>query len=300
MLNLTDVIEMCRVPVGKKIRLNDYHPNWEADGLGTAADRLSEARRLLVEDVQELERSQEVLYAADSWSVLVIIQAMDAAGKDGTIKHVMTGINPEGVKVVSFKQPSVEELDHDYLWRCSKELPERGRIGIFNRSYYEEVLVVKVHPELVDKQRIPGANPGEKSFWKSRYKEINQFERRLTRNGTRIIKFFLNISKDEQKRRFLARIDDPTKNWKFSPGDLVERAHWDEYMSAYEAMLNATSTKSAPWFIIPADQKVTTHLLVATILSSEIRKLNLKFPTLTTSQHEALIECKARLQAEAD
>ena len=300
MLNLSDVIEMCRVPADKKIRLKDYHPNWEGVGVGTAADRLREARRLLVEDVHELEASQELLYASDSWSVLVIIQAMDAAGKDSTIKHVMSGINPVGVNVVSFKQPSAEELDHDYLWRCSRELPERGRIGIFNRSYYEEVLVVKVHPELVSKQRIPGANPGKKSFWKSRYKDINQFERRLTRNGTRIIKFFLNVSKDEQKRRFIERIDDPTKNWKFSPGDLLERAHWDEYMSAYEAMLNATSTKSAPWFIIPADQKVTTHLLVATILSSEIRKLNLKFPTLTTSQHEALIECKARLQAEAD
>ncbi len=300
LLNLSDVIEMCRVPEDKKIRLKDYHPNWEAEGIGTAAERLREARRLLVEDVQELERSQELLFASDSWSVLVIIQAMDAAGKDSTIKHVMTGINPEGVKVVSFKQPSEEELDHDYLWRCSRELPERGRIGIFNRSYYEEVLVVKVHPELVAKQRIPGANPGEKSFWKSRYKEINQFERRLTRNGTRIIKFFLNVSKDEQKRRFLERINDPTKNWKFSSGDLVERAHWDEYMSAYEQMLNATSTKSAPWFIIPADQKMTTHLLVATILSSEIRKLNLKFPTLTASQHQALIECRAQLEAEAE
>ncbi len=300
LLKLSDVIEMCRVPEDKKIRLKDYHPNWEGNSLGTAADRLREARRLLVEDVQELERSQEVLYASDSWSVLVVIQAMDAAGKDGTIKHVMSGINPEGVKVVSFKQPSTEELDHDYLWRCSRELPERGRIGIFNRSYYEEVLVVKVHPELVAKQRIPGANPREKSFWKSRYKEINQFEKRLTRNGTRIVKFFLNISKAEQKRRFLERIDDPTKNWKFSPGDLTERACWDEYMSAYEEMLNATSTKSAPWFIIPADQKVTTHLLVATILSSEIRKLNLEFPTLTASQHEALIECKARLEAEPD
>ncbi len=300
LLNLSDVIEMCRVPEDKKIRLKDYHPNWEAEGAGTATERLREARRLLVEDVQELESSQELLYAANSWSVLVIIQAMDAAGKDSTIKHVMTGVNPEGVKVVSFKQPSAEELDHDYLWRCSRELPERGQIGLFNRSYYEEVLVVKVHPELVAKQRIPGANPGEKSFWKSRYKEINQFERRLTRNGTRIIKFFLNVSKDEQKRRFLARIDDPTKNWKFSPGDLVERTYWDEYMSAYEQMLNATSTTSAPWFIIPADQKATTHLLVAKILSSEIRKLNLKFPALTASQHEALIECKARLEAEAD
>ena len=253
-----------------------------------------------MEDVHELATSQELLYASDSWSVLVIIQAMDAAGKDGTIEHVMTGVNPQGVDVVSFKQPSAEELNHDYLWRCAKELPERGRIGIFNRSYYEEVLVVKVHPEFVARQKIPGANPARKAFWKSRYKEINQFERRLVRNGTRIIKFFLNVSKDEQKRRFLARIDDPKKNWKFSPGDLVERSHWNQYMSAYEEMLSATSTKAAPWYIIPADQKSVTHLLVAKILASEIQKLNLAYPVLTPAQHEALIECRAKLEAEID
>lgn len=298
MLNLSDVIEMCRVPEGKKIKLRDFHTNWEADGSGTAAERRHEARRLLQEDVHELAASQELLYAADSWSVLVIIQAMDAAGKDSTIEHVMSGVNPQGVDVHSFKRPSDEELGHDYLWRCSKVLPECGRIGIFNRSYYEEVLVVKVHPELIANQRIPDANPGKRSFWKSRYKDINQFERRLVRNGTRIVKFFLNVSKDEQKRRFLARIDDPRKNWKFSSGDLIERAHWDEYMSAYEDMLNATSTESAPWFVIPADQKATTHLLVATILSNEIHQLNLKFPELTTSQHEALIECKVKLETE--
>ena len=299
-MNLSDVIELCRVPEGKKIKLKDYHTDWDGDATGSAADRRREARRLLAEDVQQLRTSQELLYAADSWSVLVIFQAMDAAGKDGTIEHVMSGINPQGVDVVSFKRPSDEELDHDYLWRCSKALPERGRIGIFNRSYYEEVLAVKVHPEFIANQRIPDANPEKKSFWKSRYKDINQFERRLERNGTRIIKFFLNVSKDEQKRRLLARIDDPAKNWKFSSGDLVERALWDEYMSAYEEMLCSTSTKTAPWFVIPADEKPTAHLLVASILSSEIRKLDLKFPELTLEQHAALIECKMKLEAESD
>ena len=299
-MNLSDVIELCRVPEGKKIKLKDYHTDWDGDATGSAADRRREARRLLADDVQQLRTSQELLYAADSWSVLVIFQAMDAAGKDGTIEHVMSGINPQGVDVVSFKRPSDEELDHDYLWRCSKALPERGRIGIFNRSYYEEVLAVKVHPEFIANQRIPDANPEKKSFWKSRYKDINQFERRLERNGTRIIKFFLNVSKDEQKRRLLARIDDPAKNWKFSSSDLVERALWDEYMSAYEEMLCSTSTKTAPWIVIPADEKPTAHLLVASILSSEIRKLDLKFPELTLEQHAALIECKMKLEAETD
>ncbi len=300
MLNLSDVIDLCRVPEKKKIQLKDFPANWEVAGRGMASERRQEARRLLVEDIQELSTSQELLYAADSWSVLVIFQAMDAAGKDGTIEKVMKGVNPQGVDVVNFKQPSVEELDHDYLWRCAKSLPERGRIGIFNRSYYEEVLVVKVHPEYITRQRIPNADPAKKSFWKSRYKEINQFERRLVRNGTRIIKFFLHISKDEQKRRFLSRIDDPKKNWKFSPGDLVERGHWNEYMTAYEEMLSATSTRSAPWYVIPADQKPMTHLLVAKILSNEIHKLNLKFPVLTPEQHEMLTHCQAKLQAEVD
>jgi PPK2 family polyphosphate:nucleotide phosphotransferase len=300
MLNLSDIIEMCRVPPGKKIKLKDFHPNWEGEGQGTDAERRHEARLLLAEDVQHLASSQELLYASQTWSVLVIFQAMDAAGKDGTIAHVMAGVNQQGVDVVSFKQPSQEELAHDFLWRCSNKLPHRGRIGIFNRSYYEEVLIVKVHPENLGNQRIPNANPEKKSFWKARYKDINQFERHLARNGTLVVKFFLNVSKDEQKRRFLDRIDDPKKNWKFSPGDLAERDHWNEYMSAYEDMLNATSTKHAPWYVIPADHKVTTHLLVAQILSNAIQKLGLKFPELTPSQHEALIECRAKIEAEVD
>jgi PPK2 family polyphosphate:nucleotide phosphotransferase len=301
MLNLSDVIELCRVPAGKKVKLKDFHTNWNSDDSRLAgSDRRREARRLLQEDVLELMKSQELLYASQSWSVLMILQAMDAAGKDSTIAHVMAGVNQQGVDVVCFKQPSTEELQHNFLWRCSKALPVRGRIGIFNRSYYEEVLVVKVHPELLANQRLPDANPGKKSFWKARYKDINQFERHLARNGTLIVKFFLNVSKDEQKRRFLARIDDPTKNWKFSANDLAERAHWDDYMSAYEEMLNATSTKYAPWFVIPADEKATAHMLVAQILSNSIQKLGLKYPELTPSQHEALIECKVKLESEVD
>lgn len=300
MLNLSDVIEMCRVPADKKIKLKDFHPNWEDDADGGVSNRRDQARQLLEQDVHQLSLSQELLYASQSWSVLVILQGMDAAGKDGTIAHVMSGVNQQGVDVVSFKQPSTEELAHNFLWRCSKALPVRGRIGIFNRSYYEEVLVVKVHPDMVANQRIPEANPGKKSFWKGRYKDINQFERHLTRNGTLVVKFFLNISKAEQRRRMLARIDDPTKNWKFSANDLAERALWDDYMAAYEEMLNATSTKSAPWYVIPADHKITARLLVAQILSSSIQKLGVKLPELTPSQHEALIECKAKLEAEVD
>lgn len=300
MVNLSDVIEMCRVPLDKKIKLKDFQTSWEGDPHESGAEKRTEARRLLQEDVHQLSLSQQLLYASQSWSVLMILQAMDAAGKDSTISHVMAGVNQQGVDVVSFKQPSAEDLAHDFLWRCSKELPVRGRIGIFNRSYYEEVLVVKVHPELIVNQRIPDANPAKKSFWKGRYKDINQFERHLVRNGTLIVKFFLNVSKDEQKRRFLARIDDPTKNWKFSPNDLHERSRWNDYMSAYEDMLNATSTKHAPWHVIPADHKVTAHLLVAQILSASIQNLGLKFPELTPSQHDALIESKSKLEAEAD
>jgi len=297
-VNLSDVIDMCRVPADKKVKLKDLHTSWDGGDSVTESSRRDEAKQLLQEDVHHLESAQELLYASRSWSVLVIFQAMDAAGKDGTIAHVMSGINPQGCEVFSFKQPSAEELDHNFLWRCSKALPERGRIGIFNRSYYEEVLVVKVHPEYLANQRIPGANPGKKSFWKARYKDINMFERHLVRNGTQIVKFFLNVSKDEQKRRFLARIDDPSKNWKFSAADVAERAHWNEYMSAYEDMLNATSTKYAPWYVVPADQKPTAHLLVAQILSNTIHKLGLKSPELIPSQHEALIEAKAKLEAE--
>jgi PPK2 family polyphosphate:nucleotide phosphotransferase len=245
-----------------------------------------------------LAEAQELLYADNSWSLLVIFQALDAAGKDGTIKHVMSGINPQGCQVYSFKHPSAEELDHTFLWRCMKRLPERGRIGIFNRSYYEEVLIVKVHPELVAAQRIPGADAGSKKFWEHRYEDISEFEKHLARNGTAIVKFFLNISKDEQRKRFLDRINEPEKHWKFAAGDLQERGYWDEYQEAYEQCLAATSTKHAPWYVIPADHKWVTRALVAVILTETIQSLNLQWPTVGPERKKAIAAAKKQLESE--
>lgn len=298
MLTIKDALNLFRVKPGDKIKLRDFDPGWEGDTELSEHERREASAALLEKNIEELTEAQTLLYAADSWSVLVILQAMDAAGKDGTVKHVLSGVNPQGVQVYSFKQPSAEELDHDFLWRCAKVLPERGRIGIFNRSYYEEVLAVKVHHEFVTKQKIPGADPTRKKFWKNRYESINDFERHLTRNGTRVIKFFLNVSRDEQKRRQLERIEDPQKNWKFAPSDLVERAHWDEYMAAFELMLRETSTKQAPWYVIPADKKWVCRSLVATILAHEIRQLNLEFPKITNDQAQELARCKHELEAE--
>ena len=235
------------------------------------------AEDVLSQDVSALADVQDRLYAADDWSILIILQAMDAAGKDSTIKHVMSGVNPQGCQVYSFKQPSAEELDHNFLWRYARALPERGRIGIFNRSYYEEVLVVRVHPELVEAQRIPDAKVDD-DFWSDRFADINAFERHLTRNGTVILKFFLHLSKDEQRKRFLKRLKDPKKQWKFSPGDLAERAYWDDYMKAYEEAISATSTKWAPWYIIPADHKWVSRALVARIVTNAIESLDLHYP----------------------
>jgi len=229
--------------------------------------------------------------------LLVIFQAMDAAGKDSTIKHVMSGINPQGCQVYSFKHPSAEELDHDFLWRSAKALPERGRIGIFNRSYYEEVLIVKVHPELVTAQHLPNGNPDKEKFWEHRYESINNFERHLTRNGTAIVKFFLYVSKDEQRKRFLKRIEEPAKHWKFSPTDMKEREFWDDYMAAYEECLSQTSTKSAPWYVIPADHKWVSRALVAAILTATIKSLGLKWPAVTEAQKKAIQEAKRALEA---
>jgi PPK2 family polyphosphate:nucleotide phosphotransferase len=237
------------------------------------------------------------LYAADTWSVLVIFQAMDAAGKDSTIKHVMSGVNPQGCQVFSFKHPSAEELDHTFLWRCTKALPERGRIGIFNRSYYEEVLIVRVHPELLEAQRIPGARPS-KSFWAARYEDINCFERHLHRGGTLILKFFLNLSKEEQRRRFLQRIDNREKHWKFSPSDVAERAHWRDYMRAYEQMLSATSTRWAPWHVIPADHKWVTRALVAKIMTTAIEGLGLDYPQVSAEKRAQIEAARATLEGE--
>jgi PPK2 family polyphosphate:nucleotide phosphotransferase len=260
------------------------------------AKRRELAEEILSQDVTALAEAQQLLYADDSWSLLVIFQAMDAAGKDGTIRHVMSGVNPQGCQVFSFKQPSQEELDHNFLWRCMKALPERGRIGIFNRSYYEEVLVVKVHPELVRGQRIPGADANDPNFWDHRYDDINAFERHLARNGTAIVKFFLNVSKDEQRKRFLDRIKDPAKQWKFAAGDLAEREFWDDYMRAYQDCLAATSTDWAPWYVIPADHKWVSRALVAVILTETIKRLDLKWPQLSTEQKQGLAAARRQLE----
>lgn len=301
MLDRKTIIDKFRVTPGKKFRVKDHDPSWAGDKDVPVEKRKELAKEVLTQDVSELAEAQELLYADDSWSLLAIFQAMDAAGKDSTIKHVMSGVNPQGCQVYSFKHPSAEELDHDFLWRCNKCLPERGRIGIFNRSYYEEVLIVKVHPELIDYQRIPGVNPGDKlknKFWENRYEDINNFEKHLVRNGTAIVKFFLNISQEEQAKRFLKRIDEPDKHWKFAAGDLVERGFWDDYMAAYEDCLTATSTEEAPWFVIPADHKWVMRAAVAAILNQTIRGLGLKWPKISEQQKDAIAQARRQLEGE--
>jgi PPK2 family polyphosphate:nucleotide phosphotransferase len=280
------------VPTGEKIRLKDYDPAFT----GSFKSK-TEATKKLKDDVDKLAELQDILYAQNIYSLLLIFQAMDAAGKDGAIKHVMSGINPQGCQVVSFKGPSAEELDHDYLWRCMKALPERGRIGIFNRSYYEEVLVVRVHPEYLKGQSLPPGTLNE-NIWKKRYEDINNIERYLVRNGTVILKFFLNVSKAEQKRRFLERINTADKNWKFSKADVQERGHWKEYMDAYEDMLNNTSTKWAPWFVIPADHKWFTRAAVADVVIKQLLSLDLHYPEVDARQKAALQEAKKILESE--
>jgi PPK2 family polyphosphate:nucleotide phosphotransferase len=293
-------IALFRVAPGSAVRLKDHDPGWagtrEMQHL-SEHERKSIAKNILKQNIEELKDAQELLYAGDTHSVLIIVQAMDAAGKDGLIKHVMSGVNPQGCQVYSFKRPSDEELDHNFLWRCSKALPERGRIGIFNRSYYEEVLIVRVHPELLDRQRLPpGARGGE--FWRDRYDDINAFERHLVRNGTVIVKFFLNVSKEEQKRRFLERLEQPEKNWKFSEADVAERKYWKDYMRAYEAALSATSTAWAPWYVLPADHKPVTRALAADIITSTIRGLALRPPAVSAERRESLEKARRSLLAE--
>lgn len=279
------------VPPGKKISLADYDP------ASTGAFKFKEkAEQHLMRDIADISKFQDVMYAHDVYSVLMIFQAMDAAGKDGAIKNVMSGINPQGCQVYSFKAPSAEELDHDYLWRSMKALPERGRFGIFNRSYYEEVLIVRVHPEILTKEKLP-PQP-KKKFWKHRYDEINDFERYLVRNGIHIIKYFLNVSKEEQKRRFLRRIDTPEKNWKFSASDAKERMYWDQYMEAYDEMFNHTSTEWAPWYIIPADHKWVTRAAVAHILAEKLRSLEMCYPSPTEEHKKELEKAKKMLEEE--
>ena len=295
--------ETFKVPIGKKINLDDFDPAWipkwakEKEGKEDKKTIKDEASVILEANRQKLIEMQELLWASDSYSLLIILQGMDAAGKDGTIQHVMSGVNPQDCQVTSFKTPSEEELNHDFLWRQTKALPERGKIGIFNRSYYEDVLIVKVRPEVFEKQKLPQQLEG-KGFWDQRYEDINMFERHLNRNGTIVLKFFLYISKEEQKQRLLKRIETPDKEWKFSLFDLSERAKWDDYMEAYEDMLNNTSTEWAPWYIIPADKKWVSHSLVSEIIVSQIDKLNLKYPVLSKEQCDALEKAKAELEKE--
>jgi PPK2 family polyphosphate:nucleotide phosphotransferase len=252
----------------------------------------------LDEQKADLNHLQNLQYAHDRYAVLVIFQAMDAAGKDGAIKHVMSGVNPAGCQVHAFKQPSPEELEHDFLWRAAKVLPERGRIGIFNRSYYEDVLVVRVHSELLEEQKLPDEIASDKDVWKGRYRSITDFESHLHRNGTRVIKFFLHISKDEQRQRFLARIDDPEKNWKFNPDDVAERKRWNDYMKAYEACLSATSTAHAPWYVVPADDKPTARLIVAQIIVQTMKDLDMSYPQATPEHRKELQKLRKRLSKE--
>ncbi|KAM3093137.1 polyphosphate kinase 2 family protein [Phormidesmis sp. 146-35] len=281
------------VPPGAKISLaKDYNPGYTGDYKDKA-----ESEGKLKSDVERLAAFQDILYAQDTHAVLILFQAMDAAGKDGTIKHVMSGVNPQGCQVFSFKAPSSEDLDHDYLWRSSKALPERGRIGIFNRSYYEEVLVVRVHPEILAKQQLP-AQAVKENIWKRRFTEINNFEKYLVDNGIIILKFFLNVSKSEQKKRFLARINQPEKNWKFSANDAKERGFWDDYMNAYEDVFNHTSTEAAPWYIIPADHKWFTRLAVADIICTKLASLDLQYPALKEEHRQQLLKAKQMLENE--
>jgi len=279
---------------GKKFRLKDVDPG---DTLEFDSDEKPKAQEALATGVEVLAELQEKLWAQDRWSVLIIFQAMDAAGKDGAIKHVMSGVNPQGCEVTSFKAPSAEELDHDFLWRCAKRLPERGRIGIFNRSYYEETLVVRVHQNFLAGQKLP-ANLKTKNIWKRRFRDITNFERYLTHNGILVLKFFLHVSKEEQQKRFLARIDDASKNWKFSLNDVREREHWDDYMDAYEQTIRHTASKYAPWYVVPADNKWFTRLVVAAAIVESMNALDLEYPKLDEEQLKALQEAKKSLASD--
>ncbi|MEK7467526.1 MAG: polyphosphate kinase 2 family protein [Planctomycetota bacterium] len=279
-----------RVDKPGKFRLEDIDPD-DTEGISSEKDAASLLRR----GVERLAEYQEKLYAQDTWALLLVFQAMDAAGKDSTIKHVMSGVNPAGCQVFSFKAPSPEELDHDFLWRCAKCVPERGRIGIFNRSYYEETLVVRVHPEFLGRQRIPESLLTKK-IWDQRLEDIAGFERTLGHNGIAVAKFYLHVSKKEQKKRFLARLDEPDKTWKFNADDVREREHWDEYMEAYEKAIQATSTERAPWYVVPADHKWFTRLVVADAIADVMERLDLKFPKVDSTKKQELAEARALLE----
>ena len=285
--------ELYRVTKGDAFKLKNVDPG---DTLDLKSKDKPRAKAALAAGVEVLSELQDKLYAQDKWAVLIILQAMDAAGKDGVIKHVMSGLNPQGCQVFSFKVPTSEDLDHDFLWRCMKCLPERGRIGIFNRSYYEETLVVRVHPEFLAKQKLP-PELTTKDIWKERFQDIRAFERYLTRNGVIVRKFFLHLSKQEQRRRFLERIENPEKNWKFSANDAKEREHWDAYMEAYEDMIQYTATKAAPWYVVPADNKWFTRVVVAAAVIDTLASLNLAYPQIGPNELKELAEAKRLLLA---
>ena len=281
--------EKFRVNHGRSFRLKDFDP---ADTAGVQGKEKCE--ELLQHNTAVLNELQEKLYAQDQWGILLIFQAMDAAGKDGVIKHVMSGVNPQGCQVTSFKQPSTEELDHDYMWRAARALPQRGHIGIFNRSYYEEVLVVRVHPEFLAKQHLP-EELVSKRIWKERFEDIQNFEQYLSHNGVIVRKFFLHVSKETQKERFLKRLEEPEKNWKFSDADVLERKHWDDYMNAYNDMICHTATPDAPWYIVPADHKYVTHLVVSSAIIETLRELKLEFPQVDSKRRKELAAAEAAL-----
>jgi len=285
-------VKQFRVSDGAEFRLKDFDP---AETLGLKSKE--HAQETLESGIARLCDLQDKLFAQDRWAILVVLQAMDAAGKDSLIKHVMSGLNPQGCRVSSFKEPSPEELDHDHLWRATRALPERGKIGIFNRSYYEEVLVVRVHPEILSRERLPAELVSGK-IWRERFEDIRAYERYLDRNGIIILKFFLNVSKKEQKKRFLERLDEPEKNWKFSASDVMEREHWGEYMDAYEEMIQNTSTERAPWYVVPADHKWFTRVVVAEALVHALDKLNLSYPQVDKKKRSDLKKARAVLMRE--
>jgi PPK2 family polyphosphate:nucleotide phosphotransferase len=277
-MKIAKLVKRYRVGNPRKFKLSDIDP---ADTYDLDFDK-DDAKAMLAQSTQRLSDLQELLYAQDQWSILLIFQAMDAAGKDGVIKHVMSGVNPQGCEVHAFKAPTAQELDHDFMWRCATKVPERGRIGIFNRSYYEEVLVVRVHPEFLESQKLPPSRIG-KDIWDQRFKTIRAFEQHMCRNGTKILKFHLRVSKEEQRQRFLERLDEPTKRWKFSMGDIAERKLWDKYMDAYEDMIRETSTDDAPWHVVPADNKYLARLVVSATIVEAMEELNLSEPKVANS-----------------
>jgi PPK2 family polyphosphate:nucleotide phosphotransferase len=283
-----------RVPAGDKVDLRKWPTR-----VSPVYKSKKQYQELLHEHVRQLSDQQQLLYASNRYAILLIFQAMDAAGKDGAIRHVMSGVNPQGCQVFSFKHPSVAELQHDFLWRTTRELPERGRIGIFNRSYYEEVLIARVHPEILLGEGIPELVLDSKSVWRQRYQSISDLERHLSSNGTRIVKFFLHLSKEEQRIRFLERIDDPTKNWKFSQADIVERGFWEKYMSAYEECLGATSTSAAPWYVVPADDKENARLIVSRICLDTLKELKLTYPKTSATRRRELRAIRGQLAKKA-